>query len=256
MSFRLGLRRVFAERVALGGQVLIYVVLVISYDVLFHGIAPQTLARFRLAPASLVWYFVTTQIVVGCSAYHYHELEREIRAGGLETLLLRPLPFWQTQLAGWIGQYTARLGIVAPLGFAMALLGGNALPPHFWPLLPLVLLSLWLGGLMFLCLHFMIACSVLWAGQSEPVFRCWQKLLFFAGARSWPLLLYPLWAQALIWWTPFPAVLAVPAGLLLDQTAPVMTHNLLCQLFWVSATLAACAATTFLVRRRVQARGA
>ena len=256
IAFRLGFRRVLAERGSLLGQLLIYGVLVISYNVLFHGIAPAVLARFGLNPASLVWYFVTTQIVVGCSYYHYHDLERDILRGGLETLLLRPYPFWATQLAEWAGQYTGRLGVIAPLGFGMALWAGNPLPPHFLLLLPLIFLSLWLGGVMFLGWHFMAGCAVLWTRQSEPVFRFWQKTLFFVGARSWPLLLYPLWAQALIWWTPFPAILAVPAGLLLAERPLTMAAHLGCQLWWFGGTLLACAGLSRLVRNTVQKTGA
>ena len=256
LSFRLGARSVFAERAALGGQVLIYAVLVLSYNVLFHGIAPATLARFGLTPAALVWYFVITQIVIACTFYHYRELELEIRAGGLEVLLLRPLPFWRTKMAEWAGQFTARLAIIAPLGCGMALACGNPLPPHFGALLPLVLGSLWLGGVMFLGWHFMIACAVLWAGQSEPVYRFWQKSLFFVGARSWPLLIYPVWAQAIIWWTPFPAVLAVPAGLLLHPTMRHIAHDLGIQAAWMALTLLACAGVARLVRARVLRLGA
>jgi ABC-2 type transport system permease protein len=256
ISFRLGARSVFAERAALVGQLLIYAVLVLSYNVLFHGIAPGALARFGLSPAALVWYFVTTQVIIGCTYYHYRELELEIRSGGLDTLLLRPLPFWRTKMAEWAGQFTARLAIIAPLGFAMALACGNPLPPHFAALLPLVLGSLWLGGLMFLGWHFMVACAVLWAGQSEPVYRFWQKTLFFVGARSWPLLIYPLWAQAIIWWTPFPAILAVPAGLLIHPALRQIGHDLGVQICWVGATLVACAYTAKLVRAHVLRLGA
>jgi ABC-2 type transport system permease protein len=252
ISFRLGFRRVLAERAALVGQILVFGVLVVSYTVLFQGIAPATLARYGLTPELLVWYFVTTQVIVGCCYYHYRDLEQDIRDGGLEILLLRPLPFWWTILADWAGQYTARVGLIAPFGLAIAAGEGNILPPHFLLLLPVVLASLWLGGLIFLGWQFMIACAALWCRQSEPVFRFWQKTLFFLGARSWPLLLYPLWAQAVIAWTPFPAVLAIPGGMLLGKSAAAMGGQLLNQLGWLAVTLLACAGTTGAVRRRVQ----
>jgi len=52
------------------------------------------------------------------------------------------------------------------------------------------------------------------------VFWIAQKLLFVLGGLMLPLTLYPDWMQRLAHFTPFPAMLGGPAGLLVPATAP------------------------------------
>ena len=237
-SFRTGVRRVAGERTALVGQVIVYWVLLVSYGVLFRGISDAAVVRFGLTQAQLVWYFVLTQAVVACCYLHYRELERDVRSGAVEMLLLRPVPFWQLRMAEWSGQYLMRMVVILPAGAAAAWAISGSLPPHPALALALAFPCLWMSGVLFLCLHFVVGCSAAWFDPAEPVYRLWQKSLYLLGARSWPLLLYPAWAQTLSWFTPFPAVLAVPGNLASGILPGRLALELGGQVLWVALGLA------------------
>ena len=236
-SFRLGLRRVAGERAALVGQVVVYAVLLLAYGVLFRGISPGALGRYGIDRVQLTWYFVLTQAQVACCYMHYREMEYLVRSGGIEAMLLRPVPFGRLVLAQWFGQYTMRLIMVLPAGCLGAWLIAGGLPLHPLRLALLVVPSTAMGGMIFLCLHFTVGCSTAWSDPCEPVFRVMQKGLYLIGARSWPLLLYPLAAQAFAWVTPFPAVMAVPGNLATSNSTPAMLLEVAGQVAWVFACL-------------------
>jgi ABC-2 type transport system permease protein len=51
----------------------------------------------------------------------------------------------------------------------------------------------------------------------SPLFWVWQKLLFILGGLMMPLSIYPDWIQRVAHMTPFPSMLAGPAGFMLED---------------------------------------
>jgi ABC-type uncharacterized transport system permease subunit len=249
------MRRVAGERASLFGQVVVYAVLLLAYGVLFRGISPEALARYSTDRVQLTWYLVLTQAQVACCYMHYREMEYIVRSGGIEAMLLRPVPFGRLVLAQWFGQYTMRLIMVLPAGCLGAWLISGGLPPHPLRLALLVVPSVAMGGLIFLCIHFGVGCSTAWSDPCEPVFRLFQKALYLIGARSWPLLLYPMAAQAFAWATPFPAVMAVPGNLATSTGDGSMLMEIAGQIAWVCACLAATGWMGRALTRRIMAAG-
>ena len=252
-SLSLGMRSVAGERVALVGQVVVYAVLLLAYGVLFRGIPAEALQRYGVDRVQLTWYFVLTQAQVACCYMHYREMEYLVRTGGVEAMLLRPVPFAPLMLAQWFGQYAMRLVLVLPAGCLGAWLIAGGLPPHALRLMLLVVPSIAMGGLIFLCIHFVVGCSTAWSDPSEPVFRVFQKGLYLIGARSWPLLLYPLAVQAFAWATPFPAVMAVPGNLATATGTASMLLEIAAQLAWVCLCLAGTGWMARALTRRIMA---
>jgi ABC-type uncharacterized transport system permease subunit len=250
-SFKIGMRRVAGEKVALAGQVVVYGVLLLAYGVLFRGISPQAMQHFDIDRVQLTWYFVLTQAQVACCYMHYREMEHIIRSGGIEAMLLRPASFGWLTLAEWFGQYVMRLALVLPGGCIGALLIAGQIPPHPLRMAMLAVPCLCMGGLIFLCVHFATGCSVLWTETAEPVFRLAQKSIYFLGARSWPLLLYPILAQGFVWLTPFPAVMAVPGDLATNLPHTTILLQVGAQILWTVAALACAGWIVSGVRNRV-----
>ena len=252
-SFSLGMRSVAGERVALVGQVVVYAVLLLAYGVLFRGIPAEALLRYGIDRVQLTWYFVLTQAQVACCYMHYREMEYLVRTGGIEAMLLRPVSFAPLVLAQWFGQYAMRLAMVLPAGCLGAWLIAGGLPPHPLRLMLLVVPCLAMGGLIFLCIHFVSGCSAAWSDPSEPVFRVLQKALYLIGARSWPLLLYPLAARAFAWATPFPAVMAVAGNLATATETASMLVEIAAQSAWVGVCLAGAGWMARALTRRIMA---
>ncbi len=255
LMVRMGAKRVASERVALVGQLVVYWVLILSYGVLFQGVDPARLARHGLIRAQLIWYLVVTQSVIACTYFHYRELEQDIRSGAIETMLLRPVDFWPLKLAEWFGQYVTRLFIAIPFGFLIAHFVSLDATPDYAKLCLFTMPCLAAGGLIFLCLHMVVGCSAIWFDPAESVYRVWQKMLFFLGARSTPLLLYPLWLRGLAWATPFPAVFAVPASLAISSPGSMRWPMILFQMAWLCAALLAAAWMARRVRGHIGAHG-
>jgi ABC-2 type transport system permease protein len=70
-----------------------------------------------------------------------------------------------------------------------------------------------------------------WVHDVSPIFWVWQKVLFTLGGLMMPLALYPEWMQRLASATPFPSLLAGPAGFVLDggaADAPALASTLAC----------------------------
>ena len=234
---------------ALAGQVTVYAVLVVSYAILFQGIDPAMLARLHLTRAQLGWYLAATQGVIACSYYYYRELEITIRSGDIECLLMRPQEFWPMLMAEWFGQYVARMVILLPVGFTVVFLVNGEAPPL--SAFPAIVLCILLGGLLFICVHLLVGCTAIWVNPIEPVFRFWQKLIFFVGARTSPLILYPAWMAALAWLTPGPAVLAVAGNASLGLPPRIMALQLLLQGVWLGLGLVAVSRAVRRVRLHV-----
>jgi ABC-type uncharacterized transport system permease subunit len=252
MMMSVGARRVGYERVSLLGQLVVYWVLIVSYGTLFQGIDPARLAHYGLNAAQLTWYMVVTQSVIACTYFHYREMEIEIRTGGVETMLLRPVAFWPLKLAEWFGQYLTRLCIALPFGFLIAWFVTGGVAPDYLRLILLAFPAVAIGGLIFLCMHLIVGSTAIWVDPTESVYRMSQKTLFFLGARSTPLLLYPAWIAGLSWATPFPAVFAVPASFAMDGSGDAV-RLIAFQLFWLAAALFLTAKMAGRVRKAVGA---
>ena len=61
-------------------------------------------------------------------------------------------------------------------------------------------------------LYVLTGLTAFWLGDVSPLFWIWQKLLFIFGGLMLPLSLYPEWMQRVAAYTPFPSILAGPAG--------------------------------------------
>ena len=250
-AFRIGMRRIASEKIAMAGQVIVYAILVVSYAIVFQGVKPDALARFNLKTSQLIWYFVVTQAVVTCSYYYYRELEITIRSGDIEPLLVRPVEFWPMLMAEWLGQYVARMLVVLPVGIVCACCCGGGRPEGglaSWLLTAFCLLA---SGMLFNCLHLLVGCTAPWANPIEQVYRFWQKLLFFVGARTSPLIFYPAFMAGLAWLTPFPAVLAVSGNAAAIAPPRAIVLQMAMQLCWLAAGLFVASRAARRLRRHV-----
>jgi ABC-2 type transport system permease protein len=70
-------------------------------------------------------------------------------------------------------------------------------------------------------LYVAIGLTAFWIGDVSPLFWIAQKLLFIFGGLMLPLSLYPGWMQRVAYATPFPSMLAGPAGFMVGDGAHV-----------------------------------
>ncbi|NTU76440.1 MAG: hypothetical protein HGA90_01250 [Alphaproteobacteria bacterium] len=251
---KLGFKQVLQERLILCGQYLIFSTIVIAYAGIFRWVPESVLAPRGLTNAMLIWYMAGTEFGLFCSSFYFKELQGEIYADQIHLALLRPCPLWVVKLGEWSGQYLARMiALVFPAVAVAGFMSGDfSLAPHF--LLGLAL-SLPAAGVISIAAHFIIGSSCLWLKQAEPIYWIWQKCMFLFGALLWPLALYPDLLRTLVWFTPFPAILAVPAGWVLPHEASTVALSVIYQLLWASLFVGLAAAINRALLRHIQRGG-
>ena len=254
LAFRLGARRGWAEKAAIVGQCAILWALIVSYGVLFRFIPPETLTRLQVTPAQLGWYLVLTQIMASLNSTHqFLIMQDNVRSGVLEISLLRPVDFWPLELAEWLGSVLVRISLAGTFAFGLGFWATRTWPWHadLLFLLPIILT----GGVIIMSAHLIIGCSALWIGECRPLYWFWQKCQFLLGALLWPLLFYPHWLQLAVWFTPFPATLAIAGNLALHQAGWQLAAQYGVQLGWAGIMLLAARAMARAVRHKLAQGG-
>jgi ABC-2 type transport system permease protein len=229
--WQLGWSEARERRLALAATAGLYV-LVLAIFWAIWGATP--LHEMHNAPprASLLWYLAITEWIVFVVGARYREVERDIVSGAIESALLRPVSYGAATLARWSGgcAYQA-MGLLAVGVAATWILTGSA-PPHGL-LAPLVVLSSGLALALVLLCHLQIGYATMWLRVAAPVFWVWQKLLFVFGGLLMPLFLYPPLLRHAADASPFAAMLAGPASLMIDGSA-ALAGVLALQLMWLA----------------------
>jgi ABC-2 type transport system permease protein len=252
---RLGFKQVFTEWLTLTGSFLMYATLVIAYAGVFRWIPDANLQSHHLTHADMVWYLGATEFILfSCSSFHFKELQHDIQTEQIHLALMRPCAAWIVKIGEWSGQYLGRLLVLIVPSFGMTgLMAGNF--NMSTSSLVYFIISLPMANLILLCCYFIIGASSLWFRQAEPVFWIWQKSLFLFGALLWPLALYPNLLKLLVWFTPFPAILATPGGWMLSSGVQNWVFGVMHQMFWLVLLIVSVAWINSAILRRIQNGG-
>jgi ABC-2 type transport system permease protein len=212
--WQLGWSEAREQRLSLLGVAGLYV-LVLAIFWAIWGATP--LHEMHGAPPreSLLWYLAITEWIVFIVGGRYREVERDILSGAIESALLRPVSYGAATLARWSGGCAYQAIGLLVVGVATTWLLTGSAPPHGL-LLPAVALSSALALALILLCHLQIGYAAVWLRVAAPVFWIWQKLLFVFGGLLMPLFLYPPLLRQAADASPFAAMLAGPASLMLD----------------------------------------
>ena len=251
---RLGFKSVFAARITLFGQFIIYGIIVAAYSNVIYNISPDELNRYHLTVSQMIWYLSLTEMALFCSFYNFLDLQADIQSGQIELSLLRPISVWKLKLAEWLGSFFGRFSILIVPSILLISMIAKGFEINLINFIG-ILVSLGLGAIIFLCAHFIIGCSTIWLRQSEPAYWLWQKSMFLLGALLWPLALYPAWLRELVWITPFPAVLAVTGNWVIGSSIYLLIGGFFAQLIWVAVFLTLASLVNKLVWRHWQNEG-
>lgn len=204
--------------------------------------------------ASMVWYIGVTELITLSSIQYREQVRADILNQQLSGLMGRPLAYWALKIPQLLGRGLVHTGLLAMGGVALCwLLTGS--PPylaHSWPLL---LPPILLGVLLTLLCCFALGLLDVWGQYARPAYWVWQKALFVLGGLMLPLTLYPEWLQKIAYATPFPAMISLPASLMLQHDAAGLGGILLNQLFWIAILAILIARLHAAVRRHIGGAG-
>lgn len=251
----LGWRQAAAERAALVGRGLMYLLIVVVFDAIWRATPLEELARPALDVARLVWYVAVTEWVLFAAGLTYRQVEAAYRSGAIEAQLTRPVAYSAATLARWAGAAAFRLVVLGAAGFAVAwwLTG---VVPIAWMAAPTLVASGALGCALVLACQLAIGHATVWFGTAAPIFWLWQKTTFVLGGLLIPLALYPQPFRAAAELGPFAAMLAAPGSFVMAPDAGAIATTLALQTSWLVAVGALVVAVDHTALRRLLERGA
>ncbi len=173
------------------------------------------------------------------------ELAGRVRTGDIVVDLGRPWDLQAALLAGDFGRagHAVVMRLVPPMAF------GAVFFPFRWPehaaTWALFVGSMALGVAVSFGIRFLLNLSAFWLLDARGVLAVWGTAGGLLCGLVLPLAWFPAWAQAVLAWTPFPALFQMPIDVFLERGDPlgVVAH----QLVW--------AAVLLVLGRAVLARG-
>lgn len=237
--FSVGFRQERGSLATLCGGVTMLWLLIAMWGFLWAQVDPQMLARHGLNAATMIWYFAMAETVVFAAGHFHAPVIADVREGRVGDSLTRPMAYPLTVLAEAAGGCAFRF----PLFFAAAATGAFAMTeinplPQGGAALALMPFSMVAGCAIWLLLMFMIGLAALWLSIAEPLFWIAQKLLFLFGGLVVPLSAIPEALRILGWFSPFPAILYAPAGLVSGKSLAEAAGTIAIQFLWLA--LAVC----------------
>jgi ABC-2 type transport system permease protein len=250
----LGWRRAIAERAALAGRLLLYLLILVIFQQLWLATPVQELGPAGPTAADLLWYVAITEWIVFAAGTPYRAVEEQIRSGEIESALLRPLPYAVATLAEWTGATSFYFLAMGAGGMAAAAWLTGTVPLTAAGALPLLLAGA-LASAIILLFQLQLGYAAAWLGTSAPLFWIWQKLLFVFGGLLLPLTLYPQALRDLAMSGPFAAILFAPGSLVLALPGTSVAFVLGRQLAWLVLIMLATALVDRAAAARLSGRG-
>ncbi|WP_232663858.1 ABC transporter permease [Pseudonocardia sp. TRM90224] len=204
-----------------------------------------TVGGYDLATA-LTYVWVGQGLLVAVLIWGDQELSRRIRSGDVVIDLGRPWDLQAAMLAADLGRagVAVLLRLLPPVAFG-AIFFPFRFPEHAHTWL-LFAVSLVLAVVVSFGIRFLLNLSAFWMLEARGLIAMWGIAAGVLSGLVVPIAWYPAWAQAALWWTPFPALFQSPIDVFTERgdALAVLGH----QVAWLVVLCA--------VGRLVLARGA
>jgi ABC-type uncharacterized transport system permease subunit len=253
-SFCMGVRISLRDRNYLLSKLVIFTVLLLIFYHIFAIMPLERLNAPQITVRHLLWYFVVTEIVTIGTMGSRREFGNAIATGQITTLMQRPGSMMGMMMARLLGGWVIQMLLL--FGFAAVALTLFGLPmPMPLEQLPVLLMMLMLGGLITLLLGYLSGMFEIFGPYSLPIDWILHKFVMALGGLFFPVSLFPPLIQQSAMLTPFPAILFIPASLMLGISKASMLEGVLIQLFWLAVLVALAIAMEGRLVRRVMRIG-
>lgn len=145
------------------------------------------------------------------------ELAGRVRTGDVVIDLGRPWDLQTALLAGDLGRgaHAVLMRLLPPMAF------GALFFPFRWPEHPttwaLFVIAMALGTAVSFGIRFLLNVSAFWLLDARGVLAVWGTVGGLLSGLILPLAWFPAWAQAVLAWTPFPALFQMPIDVFLER---------------------------------------
>jgi ABC-type uncharacterized transport system permease subunit len=229
-----GARQTIAAWPVLIGRAIFYLVCMAVLSALWDKVGEARLAHTlaqSLPPGGLTLYVGATEwITLSIVAVHLR-LEDDIRAGALETYLLRPKDYLVQKVAESFGGMVVRLGAIGAAALVALFLSGREIPSAA-SFVYLAILGV-IGSALGILLFTLAGLCAFWIRRVLPPYLIVQKLTFLLGGLFAPISLYPGWFYRIAAATPFAASTYFPAEQVINPSFASFAAGLASQLIWL-----------------------
>ena len=240
------------HRGELYGRMVFFAVILGVFSSLWRAIADAGMP-IAADPKRLVWYLATTEWILLSAPPVHADVQEAIRRGDVMCRIGQPVSYVGSLFAEAVGLLLVRLPMLVATAWVCAFGFTGWIPP-----LGALALTVPFG----MAAAALIAGMYLWIGllafaleDVAPVFWVVQKLLFVLGGLMLPIELYPRAIQIAAAWTPFPSMLAGPAGFVLRQSGAGLAALTFRLAAWGCVTAAAAWWTFRRASRRLTVNG-
>jgi ABC-2 type transport system permease protein len=217
------------------GRLLFLAILLFIFSHLWQ-VAFEGSAQSKFTDKELLWYLALTEWVVLSLHGVQVEMERDIQSGQIFSLLSKPWSYPLSQYMEALGHSFANFLILGggAVGLAWGL-SGSFLPGP-WTFLRFVPL-LWSAVMLGMIFQTIMGLFAFWMLDVQPLAWIWQKAIFILGGLLLPLSFYPDWLERLAMFTPFPAMLFLPATALVEGQMSLALEAMVLQVGWFLGAL-------------------
>lgn len=229
--FMNGARQAMSDRLTIMGSLIIYATLLAIWLHIFKLIPMQDIGIPGITYHHFVWYFALTEAVI-VSSPGLAKFGLMIGEGRITEMMQRPISMAGMVMARLMGQQVA-MGFVTMVPVAVVLY--FVTPISFdVALLPFWFLSFILSAVLCQLFCYLVGMVEIFGPYSRPFSWIFGKFIFSFGGLFFPVMLFPEWLQTIVWMTPFPATIYVPASVVLKQDAVWMLQRIGIQMLWIA----------------------
>lgn len=253
--YAIGFRENVTSLSTIIGRALTLGMLLVVWNAITGLIPVETLDGFGVTHLQLQYYFAITELIAFTLSYSFADLQTDIQQGYFSAAMLRPKSYRLQKLSYWMGQGCGIAIVLTPIVLVTTFVLTEAWYPSAETLLR-ISLHVFLSMLILANIHYIAGSASFWIGRSEPAYWILQKLNFVLGGLMIPITLYPDWLQSICWFTPFPAILHIPASLMLPEGHRMSFEGALAtQIFWVVVLFTAAAIIDKSAQNRISKTG-
>ncbi|KKU90901.1 MAG: hypothetical protein UY21_C0015G0016 [Microgenomates group bacterium GW2011_GWA1_48_10] len=214
----------------------VVIMAVILWGTIFRG--KQSVGGFDLG--QIVTYYILVELIdIFYMTASARVLTRDINTGDLSNYLVKPINYWNYLL---FYSYGNQLGYVS-LGIVILLVASRILPSLFFVQTNIIFiiqtaLLLSVSSMLYFQIFFLIGAMTFWLSDSSHFRSGVKQLIGVLGGRWAPLAFFPLWAQEILNYTPFPYLFNFVVKAYQGGLKPTEFLNLFCiELLWLGALL-------------------
>lgn len=250
--FMNGARQSITDIPAVISSLAIYTTLMAIWMQIFRLIPMQDIGLPGINYHHFIWYMAITEgvIISGPGLFRFGAL---IGEGRVTELMQRPISMSGMVIARLLGQQCGMAAIIIPL--VAAVLSVVAPISFDMLLLPQLIISFVMSAILYQVFCYLVGMIEILGPYSRPMSWIVGKFIFSFGGLFFPVLLFPEWLQKIVWMTPFPATIYVPASVVLVQDAGWMLQGIAIQFGWIVALLAVVMVAENRMLRRVMRMG-